>query len=1366
MPVVNIPDIGSVKFPDDMPHDEIINAIESDIIPSYEAHLEKTGISSAAVGAFKKGMAAANEGIAQPLESMGFPGLAENRRQAAEEYRAEGEQAYEPTTEEEVAAAQNLGTIPGALKWAKKNIAEPIGEIGGRYGPPTVAAGMAGMMAPEAGAAAGLAKAAGFISTDIAPEMGENIERAKEAGSEEPSLLANVSGGLVEATIGHYGLPLTGKLASTLFTRAEELAPKIVSGELSKEAAIKELGGFGVNIAKEVGSNAAANAAAMTGIEATRRAVAGQEVTSPEAQEQYLEGAKTAATLAPIFGTAHGVMNVRGAREALPEGRVEEVEEPTSPETQAAEQMQGTETKAAETEQTPPAPPEDYGDINEDRLADFITQVQEGLIDVHDPANEGLIKAVEAQHPETMSFLGLKSKFTDEDLAKPADKHAVDEEEEVAPTTETEAKETEPTEEPTAEPVQPKESPNVHADPLVNDLFNPANRTTKVEKEPTFRESVSKVIKRYTPTRISWIDPTDTLGAKLKPEDTYSVADKVLRADILQRQLKQLGQVIRGVEELGRPVFKGDGTVGVKSDDRLALGSIHNRAVELGKKHGFDGPQFIDELARVMLGKETIKEDANLHAYGKHLQSLAEKHKQNAKTLSKQGGATATEINREFNAAKQFDKKAKEYLAINRERVVSPEHIGRVEALMKKYPESKQIIGELRDLNRSLVDLVKTSGLIDAHTAKKWNDKEHYIPMYKPEDLDSFENEQSRWGVGMGAKTIKNAADYRREGHEHKINVWDNVQRHVALMVASAAQNESRRTAVHQLAKYGEVEKAQDQGRTSKDGNLAVYENGVKTWYVVKDPDALIAFQNFNYAAKPLMQMAGRVLRTGALFNPIYWYRQLVRDPLAANFVANVGGVITPLHAMAHFAHILTGKSKDFKTLREHGVVGPVDLTHNYNMMQNHIGKAMSYDRDIWSKIKNQLVRIHEASDSATRVAVYREAMKDAKKMGLSGQDAENYAVHRARESINFAVHGTSETLHAIRVSTPFFSSTLNGLDTVYRAARGHNLSPKESRQIKRRFISRALMMSMMSAIYAITMQGNKDYQKLDPVEADGNWLVAGTPNENGDTPFYKIPAPFEVGFLFKTLPELFVRYMYSNATNKEIIDSVKKGMASNILPPIPLVGQALKPALETMMNYDIHNMRQIESAHDQTLNVEMRGQGDNAFYDWLSDDLKLKNINLSPKKLRHLWQGYFAQLGAISASLADSLITSATGENKTPVNPESGFLKGIKTDPTKSKYLSEFYELSGDASKIVNALNSYESTAQGKKIEELVSKPENVKLLGVHDMTSKAQQDISEIRTAINTLKHQPDTPENRKSIRDLKMAENQIAESVMKAQ
>jgi len=2176
MQTIEIPNIGDVEFPDEMSQDAIVNAIQTHIIPAYKAHVEKTGPISAISGAFKKSMASANEGIAQPLEEFGFPEAAAGRRKAAEEYKNEAAQTYEGVSDEEVAAARQQGVIPGALKWGEKEIVEPIAGIVGRYGVPTVAGMAAGALAPEAALGVGAARALGFIGTDIAPEMGENIEAAREAGTEEPSLIANVSGGLVEAAIGHYGLPITGKLAGTLFKRAEELAPRILSGELTREAAVKELGGFGINIAKEVGANAVSNAAAMTGIEATRRAVTGQDVTSPEALDKYMEGAETAAILSPVFGGAHGVMNVRGARGALPEGRAEEVsvEDTAQPQPQPAmDENSGTiningqqtaYTKTGERDDGEPlytvdvpmpdstvlkqnnltmadilemvkaepqaqaegqpterpafsSDPAEHGDVTDSEVAQYITSVQEGSFDpVNDPTdaymhevmkmqkpevidyanstvspestrrrpvsdedfdalrdeeapeeapkesyeashipyessetpgqigastlvnyagrmmtvrdvngtkvpfylssglagkknvasgkwypffgvgkdgwinktseadmnsyygspalkaaaehldntigdirndanvprvgaegrhmdfiNEGLtptefkspdtvgrvkqnidkiVSSVDAvkeppkepemtdaqlaaaetssrmfrtakifhdgfpaaeeefalyntsrirddmikkfnkvfkpfltpkelkglrehwfeegalgggdftgneyfdtahnnavdmtlrnfkaanektaestkepkpsvatsdintghtaeslqphftpemkrlvgsgkltlhdtrdtlpgeDHPENVQGLTtpqgevhlVASKLTPETLPKvamhemgvhvgmrgmvgdkvwgdltsqalttkgeafdrarqavpentpehlkgeetlaylvenaprlPIVKRAVsaiknwarttfgarlsitesdihhlaakalrresktskrstregtayarkaqDRElgaqlgqkdlfefiKEVAntprensrigmpheqilkrvpeltesakkmmdmlydngmlvrgtkgnlvkgvsskdvknyalsnpefrklaeahdalvekykpvepyqslPTPATEAemrdvlkdkqvvkinqpipdgykvklrldipayknegvwvvtahegnteknsifgvKEATPiayyghavgnnpkfsidevdalkiadktrdkyplatvdaeyvnmsakeakrqadnamtdpdwvqvgmdperhsyfydrkTMQPVKsgskviqigsilmvkDPVYGKKSEYVystHKDPLINDVFKESNRTTKVDSDPTLHESIAKAVKRYTPTRISWIDPTDKIGYLLRSLDTFDVLSKKLRADRLIQQTKQLGQVIRAVEELGVPVLKGDGTVGVKTDMRLALSEIHNRAVELGKKHKFDGPQLIDEVARTMLGKETLAEDAKLRAYGQHLKSLADTHKQTAKHMAAQGNYSVSEINKELRTADQLNKKAKEYLSIDREKVVTPAHITRIEAVMKKYPETKVILDDIRDLLRSHVKLAHATGLIDAHTARKWNSKKDYIPMYKPEDLESFENEGSSWGIGMGSKTIKNAADYRREGHLHKINVWDNLQKHTALMVASSAQNEMRRTAVSQLSKFGEVVKAKDQGRTSVDGNLALYENGVKTWYIVKDPDALVAFQNFNYGAKPLMQMAGKMLRVGALYNPIYWYRQLVRDPLAANLVANVGGIVTPFHTVAQLAHILSGRSTNFKTLREHGVVGPVDLTHNYNSMQDQIGKAMSYDKNIWNTIKNQLIRVHEASDSATRVALYNNALKDAKKLGLSGQDAENYAAHRARDSINFAVHGTSEALHTIRVSTPFFSSTLNGLDTVYRAAKQHNLSPRESKELRNRFYSRALMMSTMTAMYTILLQDDEAYKDMPASEKDGNWLVPTGKDKNGKTIFFKVPAPFEVGFLFKTLPELMVNRLNGDATNKEVFRSVRDGLIANALPPIPIVPQLLKPLVETVTNYDLHNMRPIESANELNKMVESRGEGENAFYDWLSKDLKLKEISLSPKKVQHLWQGYFAQLGAVTASLADSLITSAKGEGKTPVNPESGLLKGILTDPTKSKYKTEFYDMANDAAKIVNSLNSYDSTGQGEKVKEMVAKPETKRALQVHDMSSKAELDIADIREAINTLKHRPDSPENREKIRNLKLTENKIAKSVVKA-
>ena len=696
--------------------------------------------------------------------------------------------------------------------------------------------------------------------------------------------------------------------------------------------------------------------------------------------------------------------------------------------------------------------------------------------------------------------------------------------------------------------------------------------------------------------------------------------------------------------------------------------------------------------------------------------------------------------------------------------VIKTAHIANAEAMLKKYPEIGEIIKDIRDSLRADVDLAYETGLIDAATKAKWNAKKYYMPMYRPEkDLDTFENDSRVWGVGTGAKTAKNAANYKREGHEHKVNLWDNVKKHHAFMIASSMQNETRNLAAEQLAKYGEVSLAKDQSKTSSDGNLAAYKDGEKVWYVVHNPDALVAFQNFSHSLSPIMQIMGgatKVLRTTALVNPVYWYRQLVRDPLAATFVANVG-VITPLHALKEFGAIILGASKEAKLLRARGVVGPVDLAHNYNDLQSQIGKAMKYDKGIWSKISNNIMRIHEASDSATRVAVYKSAMKIAKKEGLVGKDAENFAVAKSRESINFAVHGTSKTLNDIRTATPFFSSTLNGLDTVYRAAVGHNLNPKEAKEIKDKFVNRAVMMASMSALYAMVMQGDKSYQKTDNSITDGNWLIPGEDDEHGIHSFFRVPVPFEVGFLFKTIPEILIRRMSNNTTNKELFDSLRRGMINNA-PPLPFIAHGIKPALETATNYDFHNLRPIETAAETQKSVETRGAGENALYDWMSKDLGLKNIHLSPKKIKHLLTGYFSEMAAVGAALADSAINSIKGIDKTPTASvyKSPWIRSVMTDPESSKHLTELYDVFNSSQAIVNDLNGYTKSGDKASIKEMLANPDTKQAMQKAQILSDPHTMVSDIRNQIKVLSNRPDSEVNRKRIRALRYKSNQIAE------
>jgi hypothetical protein len=154
----------------------------------------------------------------------------------------------------------------------------------------------------------------------------------------------------------------------------------------------------------------------------------------------------------------------------------------------------------------------------------------------------------------------------------------------------------------------------------------------------------------------------------------------------------------------------------------------------------------------------------------------------------------------------------------------------------------------------------------------------------------------------------------------------------------------------------------------------------------------------------------------------------------------------------------------------------------------------------------------------------------------MSAKEAEDYGVFRARESINFAVRGNSKTLNELRHMIPFFSATLVSLDTLYRAATGYGLNPEEKAQAQRLFYSRALMMATLSTVYAMMLQDDEDYKKLPDNVKDSNWLL---PSPVGDErSFIKIAIPYEVGFLFKTIPEAAVRYMSGTSTGKELLAS------------------------------------------------------------------------------------------------------------------------------------------------------------------------------------------------------------------------------------
>jgi hypothetical protein len=595
------------------------------------------------------------------------------------------------------------------------------------------------------------------------------------------------------------------------------------------------------------------------------------------------------------------------------------------------------------------------------------------------------------------------------------------------------------------------------------------------------------------------------------------------------------------------------------------------------------------------------------------------------------------------------------------------------------------------------------------------------------------------------------------------------VDKHYAAMVSSAYQNQTRKVATNQLKSLGlaEIPEKSTDPRVNlryRDPTSEFADSKGIVSAIIQNPNDLAAFQMMHYELGPLLKIAAattKILRAGALINPMYWIKQLIRDPIHASLVAD-SGIVTPFHAAKEYINILANNSEEAKVLASRGVIGQVDSTIDIHDFLKQVGTTRK-DPNVMQKMMHKVMRMHEASDAATRVSIYKNQYAAGKSQGMSDAHAKNFAVHKAREAINFAVHGNSPTLNALRNMVPFLSAAITSLDTVYRAATGYGKNPAEKAAAQRLFIARAAMMTAMCTAYAMAYQNDDEYKKLPDYVKDNNWLI---PNPFGDGhSFIKVPTPFEVGFLFKTIPEAAVRYMAGTSTGKEVLASYAHGLANNLpggsIPPISLIPQALKPIIETQANYSFFTGRPIEGMGDQALPVAARGERASELAKILSS-AGLDKINMSPAKIDYLIQGYMAELGTFTTGMASDAIYASQGKTKPARNiEEMPFNKAFMTNPNSSKAVADFYELEHNAQEAVTYINRLKGTGRVEEAKNFLADEQNKKNMGAAPYLREIGTKMTEIRKAMTYYtNNQILDPEVRKAkLNELEAKYHQVA-------
>jgi hypothetical protein len=827
----------------------------------------------------------------------------------------------------------------------------------------------------------------------------------------------------------------------------------------------------------------------------------------------------------------------------------------------------------------------------------------------------------------------------------------------------------------------------------------------------------------FTGLRDGIVDDTSTLGNTLANQGMSQFANNKLRADMLKHTQSNSINIMTVGLQSGVPVLNTDGSIVIKrTKSNIARSLIladkldSNPYVKASKLKG--GRGFVAEVARALRGADIKEEDAAMNAEGQKKINDADAMETSLNAAVKAGGMTASAIASEKGKIDKLRKEGKELAGKNREKQVDDAQIQWAEAQLKNVPELKEIFGIWKDVNDALTDLSEDTGIISKEQAQKYRDKKFYVPLFKArEDLaESFFH-------GSSAKNV--AKNYKLEGADIDRNIWENIQKQYAMTIAVAYENQTRKTAIEQLQGFG-LAKTVD-NPNDPNINLRYKEDGKIVHAIAENPNDIAAFQMMNYELNSVMKFISgttKVLRFGALVNPMFWFKQLIRDPIHASLTNNQ--IVTPFHSAVAFAKILNNSSESAKILAERGVIGAVDSTVDLNEYLGQLGKEKKTPQML-SSLMHNVMRMHESSDAATRVAIFESAKKEALKKGMNEEEAINFAVFRARESINFGVKGNSQTLNVLRHSIPFFQAAITSLDTVYRAATGYGLPPAERRKAQLTFAKRAAVMGLMSTMYAMMYTDDDEYKDLPDYVKDGNWLFPTT-TPDGRKTFVKIPVPFEIGFLFKTLPEAGWRWYSGTSTGKEVAKSVKDGLIHNIPGGGTIVPQAFKPALEVIMNHSLFTGNPIEGMSDQGLPVAERGRNASEFAKATSK-AGLDSMGLSPAKIDALIKGYFAELGGTFLAVTSDLI----GTDKPTKNIEANLVaKSFMTDPKASKAVSDFYTLEHNAKEMTNMFAKLKKEGLFDTAREYLNDEDKKKQMLAAPVFRKIGEQLGKIRTEI----------------------------------
>lgn len=726
--------------------------------------------------------------------------------------------------------------------------------------------------------------------------------------------------------------------------------------------------------------------------------------------------------------------------------------------------------------------------------------------------------------------------------------------------------------------------------------------------------------------------------------------------------------------------------------------------------------------------------------------------------------------------------------AEGRERTFTKEDIAYGDKLEKQFPEFKQVFNEYQTYNKGLVDLMVDRGVITKEEGRIWTQNWDYIPFYRQMDGETTAGPKvfSSFTAVAKPKELKGAGYYsvldangqeigkyldpiiaQKKADEANGTVeqvgapitdfLETVVRNARAAIEASMKNEAANRIIRDTLEMGLAQEVPLGTNDSAREIVTVKQDGKNKYFRVADP---LLYESLKGLNTPQMQWLSwlaapaNLLRNFVTKDPGFMIANLGRDSLQA-WITSGTDMRPVIDTFKQFSKTLTNSSPEAQALALAGLTG-YDFSGDVKGTAKGVAKELRKMAGQKTKLESlttfwdMLEQGSHASDMATRAEVYKRTLERTKSPEFpNGNEAE--AFYQAMEVLNFSRKGNSAIIQIVSAVVPFFNARVQGLDVLYRAGWGKMATENADVQ-KKAFANRALIMMGLSMAYWFMMTDSDEYKKLSKEERDNYWIIPAL--SINDKPF-RFPIPFELGVVFKVLPERVLETMFGNDTGKDLRESIFRNMTNTLqFNPIP---QAFIPIVENVTNHSFFTGE----------NIVGRGMEDLApqFQYTQSTSQFAKDIGAtfgsSPIKIENLIRGYTGTMGTYALQMLDAVYRTQGDDVKASMRLEQmpvikRFFSG------DSGTISAYYDLKQEVNTVVRTLNLLEKSGDIDAYMKYMDENGSLyNMRGYINTIDKNMKQVREARKYINDAKGlSPD--EKREQLDSLHEIEISLTENI----